>query len=295
MKILLTGATGTVGSAILNALKTSGHDVVAVVRSEGAAMSVEALGAEAVVHDLLDVPWMSETLMGVDGLIHAAAPTNIAPKDLDTAIIDAAIAAFSGTDKPFVNTGGMWGFGSSDEVITEMTPWNPAPNITWRTATEQRALTSGLNAMLVIPSNVYGRGRGFLGGILVAAPRTDGGTLLAIGTGEQYIENIYIDDLADLYVAVLDHGMRGESYIGNSGFHPTVMELTQAIAGPSGRVAPEGVEASIARLGAGFASGLMLNQRASSAKAQKQLHWMPKGPSIVDELTSGAYSAIPAG
>lgn len=288
MKVLLTGSTGYVGGAVLRALLAAGHDVVAVVRSDDAASTLKIRDVTPVVHDLLDVPWLTEALRNVDGLIHTAAPTNIAPVDLDNAVIDAAIAAFTGTDKPFINTGGMWGYGDSNS-ITEQSPWNPNETIAWRTVTEHRALTSGINSMLVIPSISYGHAGG-IPNTIANAPGDAQQRVLAIGTGDQHVENVYIDDLARLYIAVLDRGTRGETYIANSGLHPTMRDLTQAAAGPKMVVIPEGVEASRKRLGAGYADGLILDQQASSEKARNELGWTPTGPSILDELSTGSYA-----
>ena len=53
MRVFLTGGTGYVGSAVLDALVRHGHHVDVLVRNSEAAARVQARGAQAIVGDLL--------------------------------------------------------------------------------------------------------------------------------------------------------------------------------------------------------------------------------------------------
>ena len=65
MKILLTGGTGYIGSAVLDRLTTAGHEVTAVVRSDDSRAKVEQTGATGVVGDLFTVvPQLTEEIKG---------------------------------------------------------------------------------------------------------------------------------------------------------------------------------------------------------------------------------------
>lgn len=55
MPILLTGSTGHIGSSVLSSLIERGHDVVALIRSDGKAEVVADRGARAVVGDITDL------------------------------------------------------------------------------------------------------------------------------------------------------------------------------------------------------------------------------------------------
>ena len=78
MRILLTGGTGYIGSAVLDALADAGHEVVAVVRSRGppSGSRTRRDGAQG---DVTDVAWFAQALAGVDAAIHTAAPDEGAP------------------------------------------------------------------------------------------------------------------------------------------------------------------------------------------------------------------------
>ena len=72
MRILLTGATGLIGRAVLSQLLDAGHDVTAVVRSTASADAVAAAGATPLEGDLFDSAWVAKALTGVDAAIHTA-------------------------------------------------------------------------------------------------------------------------------------------------------------------------------------------------------------------------------
>ncbi len=81
--VLLIGATGFVGSAILNELLTRGHKVTAVVR-DPAKLEAKA-GVEAVKADVADVEEISRLAQGKDAVISAYNPGWTSP-DIATLI-----------------------------------------------------------------------------------------------------------------------------------------------------------------------------------------------------------------
>jgi nucleoside-diphosphate-sugar epimerase len=284
MKILLTGATGLIGSSVLTALLAHGHEVVAIVRSDSSAKRASDAGATAVVGDISDATWFAEQLRGVDGAIHTASPGDETSATVDAAVVDAVIDAFGDTPKPYVHTGGIWVHGSGAD-LTEETPFAAPAIVAWRAAVEERLLASGVHASIVEPAIVYGHGQG-IPGVLAAAPRTDDGRLTVLGDGTQHWATVHVDDLAELYVRVLEGAEVAGRVIGASGQNPTVRELAEALAG--GEVVDEGADASLERLGA-FGEALLLDQQASGAKA-RSLGWEPSRPSLLDEVRAGRYA-----
>lgn len=283
MRILLTGGTGFVGSSVLTALLTAGHEVTAVVRSEDAAHTVSSAGATPLVHALPDTEWLTAELRGHDGAIHTAVPEQRAPEFNDS-VIDSVIAAFTGTDKSYVHTGGVWVHGPG--TVTEETPVNAPAIVAWREEGEQRLLSSGIIASLVEPGIVYGYGKG-IPNTIAQAPRTETGALHLIGDGSQHWTTVHVDDLAALYVDVLEQAPGGERYLGVGGENPTVLELGRAVVGQEGSLQPETVDESRERLGAEFADALLLSQEATGEKARRVFGWAPRHASLVEELAAG--------
>jgi nucleoside-diphosphate-sugar epimerase len=279
MKILLTGGTGFIGSAVLDRLVAAGHSVTAVVRSQKSSLHVQDAGATGIIGDLFNADWLAAELRGHDAAIHTAAGGDERDAALNDAVIDAAISAFSGTQKPFIHTGGIWAYGNG-AAITEATPLDPPALTAWRAAGEQRLLDSGIKASVVQPGIVYGYGNGIPA--MVTGSVVDG-ILPVFGSGEQHWATVHVDDLADLYVRVLDEAPGGRAYIGASGHNPTVRELGEAL---GAAVVPETPEATVARLG-GFGEALLLDQQANGARAKNELGWQPTRPSLVDALRTG--------
>ncbi len=284
MKILLTGGTGYIGWTVLTALLEAGHAVTAIVRTHPSSLKLTDQGATCIIGDLFDAQWLAAELRGHDAAIHTAAGGDERDAELNDSVITAAIDAFSGTDKPFIHTGGIWTYGANSAICEEHEPDAPAIS-SWRAAGERRLLESGVKASVIQPGIVYGRGSG-IPAMLVAAAAADGATIL-IGSGDQHWPTVHVDDLAELYVRALTQAPGGKAYVAVSGENPTVRELGEAL---SDTVVAETPEATIERLGA-FSEALLLDQQATGTRARHELGWLPTRPSLVDLLRAGYTSA----
>src|SRR5437868_4685460 len=105
-KVALTGATGFIGSHVLSELQGHGHEVLALVRNEEQAVLLADRGAASAVVDLYDRPALVSLLRQADGAIHTASPGDATSANLDSAVADAAIEAFAGTGKPYLQISG---------------------------------------------------------------------------------------------------------------------------------------------------------------------------------------------
>ncbi|MFG2039318.1 NAD-dependent epimerase/dehydratase family protein [Dactylosporangium sp. NPDC048998] len=283
MRIVLTGGTGYIGSAALGQFIAGGHAVTALVRGEEAAQKVRKAGAEAAVGDLLDTAWTADRFAEGDAVVHLAATGDGEPARFDRAVVAAAVRALGGTGKPYVHTSGIWLWGDNAD-ITEESPLAPPALTAWRVEVERSVLDADLAATIVAPGIVFGHGGGIPAGVLAAA-RDEDGRVRLVGDGSQHWTTVHVDDVAALYRLVVERGERLGRLIAASGVSPTVREIAEAASGGAG-VAPETAEASRARLGAPFADALLLDQRATGAKA-RSLGWATSGPALVEELRAG--------
>jgi nucleoside-diphosphate-sugar epimerase len=291
MNIALTGSTGFVGSHVLTELIAHGHEVTALVRDEAQAVAVRAKGAQATVVDLYDRAAVATLLTDLDGSIHTASPGDATSADLDSAVADAVIEAFSGSGKPHIQISGLWVYGSNDD-ITEDSPRNAPPLVAWKEAIERRLLSAeGVRAIVPVSGSAYGDAGGGIPGLLLGSPRDEAGNLIMIGEGRQHWVTVHVADLADFFRRALeDESARGYYAIGN-GLTPTVAELTEAAAlavGAPGAVPGSEAEAR-ARLGEYFADVLLLDQRAKATRARVELGWEPSHLGLVDEFRVGSY------
>ncbi|UWZ40522.1 NAD(P)H-binding protein [Dactylosporangium roseum] len=284
----MTGGTGYIGSALLDQLVAAGHTVTALVRGDDAAGKVRKAGAEAAVGDLFDTGWVAERFASADGVVHTAATGDARNAEFDRSVVRAAAQALAGTGKPYVHTSGIWIYGDN-AGITEDSPFVPPALTAWRGAVERSVLDADLTATIVAPGVVYGHGGGIPGGVL-AAQRDEAGRVRLVGDGSQHWATVHVEDVAALYVTVVERGERLGYLVAASGVNPTVRELAEAAAGAAG-VAPETADASRERLGALFADALLLDQQTAAAKA-KALGWTPVRPALVEELRTGSYPRL---
>jgi nucleoside-diphosphate-sugar epimerase len=291
MRVAITGAAGFIGSHVLAELLEHDHEVTALVRDEDEALTVTSKGAKSAVVDLNDRDEVVQLLRDADGAIHTASPGDATSADLDSAVVDAAIEAYEGTDKAFIPISGLWVYGDNTS-ITENSSFNAPPMVAWKQSIERRVLNArGVRGVIPVSSVAYGDGGGGIPGLLLGSPRDSDGNLIMLGTGDQHWSTVHVADLANFFRTALENeAARGYYVIGNGAFS-TVAELTNAAAvaaGAAGAVPGSEAEAR-ARLGDYFAEVLLLDQATTAAKARSELGWNPIQPSLRDEFLTGSY------
>src|SRR3954465_5179570 len=111
MRVFLTGASGFVGSAIVQDLLGAGREVLGLARSDASARQLVAAGAEAHPGSLEDLDSLKRGAAAADGVIHTAFLHDFtamaAAGETDLRAIEAIAEALAGSGRPFVVTSGM--------------------------------------------------------------------------------------------------------------------------------------------------------------------------------------------
>jgi nucleoside-diphosphate-sugar epimerase len=280
MHIFLTGATGYIGSAALDACLRAGHRVTALVRRLENAETLTARGVTPLLGDLAEPASYRAAAEHFDAYIHTAADDTGRKEDVDRLTIDTLLEAAAVRTKvaetSFVYTSGLWVLGASDVPLTEEAPTHPAPLAPWRAAHEQRVLRaagSGVRAAVVRPGIVFGGSRGIVSDLLKNAVN---GLIRVIGDGENHWPTVYHRDLADLYVRVATRREGTGIFHANDEADETVNDIVEGIrrhfsTPPDVRHVP--IEEARKKLGA-YADALALNQRVRSVRS-REVGWTP--------------------
>jgi nucleoside-diphosphate-sugar epimerase len=291
MKVALTGATGFIGSHILTELQGHGHEVRALVRDNAQASRIADQGATPIVVDLYDRAEVVGVLGAADGAIHTASPGDATSADLDSAVVDAVIEAFAGSDKPCIHISGAWVYGDNLS-IDEHSPFNAPALVAWKEPIEDRVLnTTDMRGVVIVSGTAYGDGGGGMPGLILGSPKDETGNLIMLGTGQQHWVTVHVADLADFFRRALESDSARGRYIIGDGSRPTVAELTEAaaVAVDAPGAVPGSDDEARARLGDYFAEVLLLDQATVAKRASAELNWNPSRPGLVEEFRHGSY------
>jgi nucleoside-diphosphate-sugar epimerase len=292
MRVLVTGATGYLGGAVVRSLLAAGHDVVGLVRNDDGSRLPE--GVQARRGDLTDAASLAASVEGVDGVIHAGRGKDDTDGAGDLAATRALLDALAGSGRFFVHTSGTWVVGETGgKPATEDAPYNPPQALAFRVPGEEmvrEAAGNGVRSSIVRPGAAYGHGGGYLPALL--APQD--GAVRSFGAGENHWSVVHVDDLAEVY------RLAAESAPAGSVYH-AVGEVIRS--GDAARAAAEAARVGVEpwppgeaeKAWGGWADAFRLDHVVSSERARTELGWSPIGHGLIEELRAPAALPVRSG
>ena len=285
MHIFVTGATGWVGSAVVDDLLNAGHRVTGLARSMEKAERLAATGADVLLGSLEDLDGLRKAAAAADAVIHTAFNHDFS-KFLENAAEDQRVIAalgdaLEGSDRPLLVTSGLSGLprGATEADL-------PNPAAPRKSEAAARALAArGIRAATVrLAPSVHGIGdHGFVPMLADLARRT--GVSAYIAEGENCWSGVRRLDAARLYRLALEKGATEAAY------HAVADEAVpfRQIAAVIGRRLGLPVEARPREHFGWFAMMAGADMAASSARTRTLLDWQPSGPGLLEEIDRPAY------
>jgi nucleoside-diphosphate-sugar epimerase len=291
MKVFLTGATGFIGTALVQELIGAGHQVLGLTRSDAGAKALTAAGAQVHRGDLEDMESLRSGAARVDGVIHAGFIHDFSRFkevcEVDRRAIETLGSVLAGSDRPLIVTSGVAGLAKPGQLATEdfvVPPAFPLPRVS-----EQTALAlKGVSASVMRLPQVHDPIKQGLVTYLIAVAREKGRSVYG-GEGRNRWAAAHVSDVARLYRLALEKHEAGAKYHAVAEEGVLMRDIAEAIGrGLKIPVVCLSAEEAAAHFGwlAMFAGS---DLAASSEKTRKKLGWNPTGPSLISDLDQAKF------
>jgi nucleoside-diphosphate-sugar epimerase len=294
MRILVTGASGWIGSASVTELIAAGHHVLGLARSDASAAIIDKLGAEAVRGSLDDLDSLRSAAAQVEGVVHLGYIHDFsqmaAAAKTDRAAIEVFADVLQGTGGPLLIASGTLGL-ATGRAGTEA----DMPDAGLHPRTDNAAYTLGLadrgirSIVVRFAPTVHGAGgdHGFVA--VLARIAREQRVSAYIGDGQNRWSAVNRLDAAKLVQLAIDKAAPGSVLhaVAEEGIatRDIATALGEFLEVPVESIPTERAQQHFDWLGMFFG----VDTPASSARTRELLGWNPTHATLLEDIAAGHY------
>lgn len=248
MRVLVTGGSGYLGSAIVRALAGRGHEPIVFARRASAA----GLPGRAVDGDVRDRTAVRRAADGVDAIVHTAAlvsvwhPQPSTFDDINVGGLEATLDAVRALGiRRIVYTSSFLARPPADSTVVL------AANDYQRTKTRAHevahtAVNAGVPIVSLVPGVVYGPGEATQGNLIGRMVRDHlAGRLPGLIGADRCWSYAYVNDVADAHVSALTPGVPAGEYL-LGGYNSPQMRVFEIVRDETGAALPRRIPFALA-------------------------------------------------
>ena len=294
MKILVTGASGWIGSASVKELVAAGHHVLGLARNDASAAKIARLGADVVRGSLDDLASLRAAAGQAEGVVHLGYNHDFsqmaAAAQTDRAAIDTFADVLQGTGGPLLIASGTLGL-APGRVGTEAD--TPAAHVHPRVANAAHALglaERDVRSIVVrFAPTVHGAGgdHGFVA--VLAKTAREKGVSAYIGEGANRWPAVNVLDAGKLVRLAIEKATPGTVLhaVAEEGVatRDIAAALGQFLGVPVESIPADRAQAHFDWLGMFFGA----DAPASNARTRELLGWTPTHATLLEDIAAGHY------
>jgi nucleoside-diphosphate-sugar epimerase len=296
MNVFVTGATGFVGSAIVQELIGAGHQVLGLARNEAGAKALTVAGAEVHRGNLEDLESVRSGAAKADAVIHTAFNHDfskyVANCEADRLVIEALGSRLAGSDRLLIVTSGTGMSNTAPDVLATEDDPPASSKVASRAASEEAAASvaaRGVRVAVVRLPQVHDTVRQGLITYAIHIAR-EKGISAYVGAGLNRWPAAHRLDTAHLYRLALEKADADARYHAVAEEGVPARDIAKAIGRglnvPVVSIKPEEAAGHFGWLAAFIGRDVP----ASSAQTRRQLGWNPTGPALLADLENMRYS-----
>ncbi|GAB3052750.1 SDR family oxidoreductase [Stenotrophomonas tumulicola] len=294
MRILVTGASGWVGSASVKELVSAGHQVLGLARNDEAAAKITQLGAEAVRGSLDDLASLRSAAAQAEGVVHLGYNHDFsqmaAAAQTDRAAIEVFADVLQGTGGPLLIASGTLGLAPGrvgrEDDIPNVSVHPRIANATYTVGLADRGIRS---MVLRLAPTVHGAGgdHGFVA--VLARIAREKGVSAYLGEGHNRWPAVNRLDAGKLVRLAIDKAPPGSVLhaVAEEGIatRDIATALGQFLDVPVESIPVERAQQHFDWLGMFFGA----DAPASSARTRSLLGWEPTHATLLEDIAGGHY------